>query len=815
VLLVLVFVGPALCAQEAELPEHDLNRPVVFGAAEVFYPYSYRDKSDGKIKGFAVDLVDALAEAVDVRVQRVPLLNTQFGDALRTGRIDAIQFWSETAERRTWAEFSVPILRFETVVVVRKDDGPIRALADLEGRRVAVGQRGTVGERYILEKQPGAIRVYTETSEEFLRMLSAGGCDAAVMSRLTALSMIDWLGLKNLRVLDARLPGNDYDVRYCFAVRKGDSLLLARLNEGLAILHRRGTYDDIYQRWFGRYEKRSYSPLEVVSYVAAALALACAVATWGFLAQRRLSRRIARQAAELAEQRSILAALHEKHPLATLVLEVAAPGKAVLVSLNPEAARLFGLDASAVVGKDLSELALSPEARLLLEDAVARSRSSAHFEPVETQLRATQQFIETTLVPLGPTEAGGQRLCVLSADITKRRLMDQEVAQSRRLRALGELVGGIAHEFNNLLTPIIGTTQMLQLDRAADRELQAELEVTAQAAKRAAELTRRLLTFGRKGDEEARSIRLADAVVNCFALVRPMVDRRIVWEVDVPPDLPPVFFNPTDLNQIVINLVLNARDTLVDRLGLDRGPAAGWTPCLRVIGAALPASAHPAPPRAGGRELAGWSVITVEDNGMGIAPENIDRIFEPFFTTKEVGKGTGLGLATVWHLVNDAGGFVTVESAVGEGTKIRVTLPRWKGVEDDTIELSGPISTQAPASQRCVLLVEDEQLVARTAIAVLERFGHVVTHLLDGAEAWSRLSGGNTSFDVLLLDVNMPRMNGVELVRRVRGRGFPGRIVVMSGRVGEEEMNAMRELRVDRVLTKPFSAGDLVDAVRG
>jgi signal transduction histidine kinase/ActR/RegA family two-component response regulator len=807
---VMAGVSPAGRTQEVFQRERDLNQPIVVAVSEVFFPYSYRD-TDGHLKGFAHDLLDAAARAVNLKLQRVPIDNREMVEVFRRGDIDLSQFWSETAERRAWADFSVPILRFETVIVVRKDDERIRQLSDLKGKRIAVGQRGNVGWRYVVTEQPEAIPVFTDTSEQFLRQISAGQLDAAAMSRLTAISMIDRFGLKNLTVLDDRIPGDAYDVRYCFAVRKGDALLLSRLNEALAVLHRTGEFDAIYARWFGRYELRTFKPVEVVSYVAAALALASLAATWGFMRQRTLSRRVAKQAAELAEQRSLLAALHEKHPVATVVLEVAAEGVPMLVSVNSEAARLFSLDAATMLPRPLDQVALGQPWSLYLEEVVQQWRKTGEGRQWEARIAATQQLLESALISLGHAESGAHRLCVLSNDVTKRRMMDREIAQSRRLRALGELVGGIAHEFNNLLTPIMLTTSHARLHSGLDAELKTHFTVIDDAARRAAELTRRLLTFGRKSDERVKPVRVGGVVENCFALLRPTVDRRIVWSCDIPNRLGPVHFNPTDLNQIVFNLVINARDALLEKL--DGAHDLSWTPQLRV--SAIEATGEAEPPRraAPGAEPVEWLRLTVEDNGVGIAPEIIDRIFEPFFTTKEVGQGTGLGLATVWHLVTEAGGDITVESKLGEGTKLHVFLPC--AAQAPTAVTVSPFEPAASGNPRkCrVLLVEDEPLVARTTIAVLERAGHIVSHQPDGAEAWGHFMSRPHSFDLVLADVNMPRLNGVDLVRRLREARFGGRIVMMGGRVTEEERRALLALNVDRIVAKPFAAPDLLAAV--
>ncbi|HVU32878.1 MAG TPA: transporter substrate-binding domain-containing protein [Opitutaceae bacterium] len=819
-----VLLAGRAAATPVEGALRDLSRPIIVATSDVYYPYQFRD-SDGQLKGFADDVTDAVARAMNLPLRRVVVANSAMADSLRTGRVDVIQFWGETEARHAWADFSVPIARFETVAVVRTNDRRIRTLADLAGKRVAVGQPGTVGYNYLVAEQPRAIPVYSDTTEAFLREVSTGRIDAAVMSRLTAASMIDRFHLDNLQVLGDRIKGDAYDVRYCFTVRKGDSLLLARLNEGLAIINRTGEFDRIYRRWFGRYEKRTFSPFEVVSYVAAALALACAAITWMFVRQRTLSRRVARQAAELAEQRSLLAALYDKHPLATVIVEVTRDGEVVLVSVNAEAVRLFRLDPAVPVGRELRDLPVPDEFRGCIGDAVRRWREPAGPRNWEAKLAGGQVLVEAAWVPLGETETGGHRLCVLAGDVTRRRLVEHELAQSRRLRALGELVGGIAHEFNNLLTPILVTTSQARTQRVVPSSPQAEFAVIENAARRAAELTKRLLTFGRKHDERPSAVQLSEAVENCFALLRSTVDRRVEWALRVAPGLAPLQANPTDLNQIVFNLVINARDTLLEKLQQQHDGA--WTPRLTVWIEELPGESRTsnqalriarAPSAAGGgagREPLGWQKLTVEDNGLGIAPEVIDRVFEPFFTTKDTGQGTGLGLATVWHLVTELGGDVAIESRPGEGTRFIVMLPRWPLDVAQPRVASGQPAAATAAKRLSILLAEDDPLVTRAALAVLERAAHVVTHCADGADAWSRLADDPSRFDLLLLDLNMPRLNGIDLIRRVRSGVFGGAIAVMSGRISDEERRCLAGLRVDRIITKPFGAGDLIEAVRG
>jgi len=804
-LMIWLLAAPISRAEEQEsVEERDLTIPISIGSQSEFYPYSFVDDK-GVLNGFAIDLADAVAREMKLTVKWQSLANADPFNALHSGRVDAVALWAETKARRSFADFSVPVLRFETAIVVRKDTKDILSANDLKGRKVGVGHAGTVGELYVIERQPEAIRLYSATTEEQLRLLSEGGCDAVVMSRLTAVSVIDRFHLKNLKTLEGV---RGYDVRYCMSVRKGDALLLARFNEGLAILHRTGEFDEIYQKWFSRYEKRELTPLQIFSYVVAALTLVCAGAMWGFFRQRTLLGRIEKQAAELTEQRSLLAALYDKHPLATVIFDVPARGAAKIVSLNQEAILLFGIKKSDCAGRALDELNLNKEMQSYLEEVITRYRVSGGAERWEVQLPLSRRLLEVATMPLG-LQGDNNRICILSNDITKRRLMDQEIAKSRRLRALGELVGGIAHEFNNLLTPILATASLLRSSRQPAVVSNDELNIIDQAAMRAADLTKRLLAFGRKTDDPARTVRLSEAVANCEALLKTMIDRRIEWVNELPSDLPPVAFNPTDFNQIVFNLVLNARDTLLEKLSRHADPA--WKPRMRISVKELPSGFRPPRPGVSLDGVTAWQKFTVEDNGMGIPHEIIDRIFEPFYTTKEVGKGTGLGLSMVWHQVMDSGGDLEVDSRLGEGTAFHVYLPRRESRAPVAAQKKPEAaSTPLKAAAGRVLIVEDEPLIASTTAKILERLGHTVTKQGDGSKAWEDISAGVDRYDLLLVDLSMPQMNGIDLVRHVRTLPYKGRIVVMSGRISDGDLRTLKELRVDRLLSKPFTTEQLI-----
>jgi CheY-like chemotaxis protein len=319
-----------------------------------------------------------------------------------------------------------------------------------------------------------------------------------------------------------------------------------------------------------------------------------------------------------------------------------------------------------------------------------------------------------------------------------------------------------------------------------------------------------LLTFGRKADQRLEQLMLATVVNNCFALLRLTMDRRIQWQQAVPPDLPPLYFSATDLNQIILNLAINARDTLIEKINTDHSD---WTPFIRVEAAYLQAeSIGPVDPTRSHRQVHGWQRFTIRDNGMGMPPEIKERIFEPFFTTKDVGQGTGLGLATVWHLVTAVSGKIEVESTRGEGTAFHVYLPML-AVPTASAPAESPKRT-AETSPARIFLADDDAMVAGAVTTALKRAGHTITHFPDGALAWQFLQDHPDDFDLLILDVNMPGMDGIELASRVRAAGlYKGKIMIASGRLGSDDLEQIAVARVDCVLNKPFDIAELLGAV--
>jgi len=783
------------------------RQPLVVGVTVDSYPYGFLDK-DGQPTGFSSDILDALARVMNLKIKRVAAPGRDIQERFRLGEFDMLQILSQTADRENYADFSVPFLTLQGTIYIQKHDSPIRRLEDFNDRKFAIIGARSIAEKFLRDRQLRVIPVVVSSSDAALRLVDQGEVAGTFISQLTALSVIERNHIQNVAMFAE--PFTDYDIRHCYAVHKGDAALLARLNEGLSILRRNGEFDVIYRRWFGRLDSPLITRERVIYYTVALLALGLLATLAAYLRQRTLHRRIALQAAELASQQTLLRALYDNIPLTICVLEEEPRGGYRILIFNRQAEATLGVAPQTAVGRRLEELPLDPEFAGLLQEMLKNIQAPAGLQRVEQRLAIARKHLVVMLVPLGHSPRGGARFCLLAEDITERRNLDEEVAQSRKLRAVGELVGGIAHEFNNLLTPILLQVGEIQLDWPGDQRLSQAVGLIATTVQRASELTRRLLTFGRKTEPQLEEVRLAAALDSCFALLRLTVDRRIQWVNTVSPSLPPLYFNSTDLNQIIVNLIINARDTLMDKL--TTAGSSDWVPSIQVDAVHLPVDALRPIPGAMTAPLLGWERLTIRDNGMGIAPNVQERMFEPFFTTKDVGRGTGLGLATVWHLVHVAGGRIEVESTPGQGTAFQVYLPIFSAPQAAKPALRPTAALGRPAR---VFVAEDDELVAQTILSVLKRDGHAVHREPNGTAAWRELETDPDRYDLLVLDVNMPGMSGIDLVQRVRSAGhYHGAIMIVSGRLTSDELEQLAAAQVTAVLNKPFEIAEFLAMAR-
>jgi signal transduction histidine kinase/CheY-like chemotaxis protein len=379
--------------------------------------------------------------------------------------------------------------------------------------------------------------------------------------------------------------------------------------------------------------------------------------------------------------------------------------------------------------------------------------------------------------------------------------LEHQLAQSQRLEGLGQLAGGVAHDFNNLLAVILNYTEFVRDALPDDSAVREDLEEIRRAAERAAGLTRRLLIFARREDTKPEVLDLNGVVAGLEALLRRTIGEHIELVTVLAPDLPSVAADHGQLDQVLINLAINARDAM---------PAGG-----RIVIETAQAVVDEEYARSEPHVVPGRYVrITVSDTGEGMSPEVAARALEPFFTTKPPGQGTGLGLATVYGIVTKAGGNVRIYSEQGHGTLVAVQLPVVEGIVGVEPEPADEMAPRPRPSGR-ILLVEDEPAVLLAAVRILSGAGYTVDAASDPSSAIGTLDDASKGIDLLLTDLVMPGLSGLELAEHAR-RVRPGLPVVFMTGYSREFVNRQGAVPEERpVLQKPFTRALLLDAVRG
>lgn len=374
--------------------------------------------------------------------------------------------------------------------------------------------------------------------------------------------------------------------------------------------------------------------------------------------------------------------------------------------------------------------------------------------------------------------------------------MEEQLRQATKMEAIGQLAGGMAHDFNNILTVVLGSAELMLHDRSLAPKHRALVDRILRASQRAAGLTRQLLAFSRKQVLSMVVLEPNAVVKDMASMLEPLLGEDVALELDLAGDAGCARADRTQLEQVLLNLAVNARDAM---------PAGGtFTVRTAKVGPDALGEAPLAPADA-------YVMIEARDTGAGMTPDVQARIFDPFFTTKPQGAGTGLGLSTVYGIVRQSGGVIRVESAPGKGATFRIFLPR---IEARPARAAAEHALP-PARKRkaTVLLVEDEVDVREFVAQTLATHGYRVLVARDGEEALTLSCEHDGRIDLLLTDVVMPRMRGSEVARRVLSHRPETGVIFMSGYVGEAPQSADWQPPPGAFLTKPFSIALLLHEV--
>jgi two-component system cell cycle sensor histidine kinase/response regulator CckA len=458
----------------------------------------------------------------------------------------------------------------------------------------------------------------------------------------------------------------------------------------------------------------------------------------------------------------------------------------------------------------LVEAAFWAEERLHPEDRPAEVAAFRSFLAGETErlsLDARVKHTSGTWIDVAAfakavhRDKNGQATHVIGVlmDVTDRRLLEEQLRHAQKMDAIGRLAGGVAHDFNNLLTAILSFTRFAMKAVEPDSRPYQDMEEVLKAGKRAEALTGQLLAFSRRKPISPQQVDVNDLITNLEKMLARLVGESIRLETHLDPKIGSIRMDPGSLEQVIVNLAVNARDAM---------PKGGRL-CIQTTNVVYDEEATNGEPH---QLPKGRCVeIRVSDEGTGMDDGTLQRIFEPFFTTKDVGSGTGLGLATCYGIVQQAGGSISVESQLGEGSTFRVTLPT-------TIEGTRALDSEPPSQRvrgrETVLVVEDEEPLRRLTVRTLAELGYRVIQAKNGADALSSYGAVATEIDLLVTDVIMPEVGGPTLAKRLLERNPKLRVLFVSGYApAKMENDGLLDLGVT-LLEKPFTPEQLASYVR-
>jgi len=478
---------------------------------------------------------------------------------------------------------------------------------------------------------------------------------------------------------------------------------------------------------------------------------------------------------------------------------------AVLMS-NPAFDRLAPSTLAEAKGASRKTLldAVAERDRAAVEAAIREAHEGRDvIVPVEAALEGDPQRSARFYISAPESQTGSDAAAMLFAiDTTEQRTLQESFAQSQKMQAIGQLAGGVAHDFNNVLTAIIGYSDLLLANhRPTDPSFQDIMQIK-QNANRAAGLVRQLLAFSRRQTLRPQVIQLGEVISDLYNLLARLVGETIKLEVVYGRDLWLVRADLNQFEQVVVNLVVNARDAIKDG-GQIFIRTRNVTPeeCARYNEKALP--------------VGEYVLVEVEDSGHGIPADVLDKIFEPFFTTKEIGKGTGLGLSMVYGIVKQTGGFVFCESEVGKGTTFRVFLPRHiRGEAEETAKKEVAKPAADLTGRGAILLVEDEEAVRAFASRALASRGYTVLQAESGVDALRVVEENKGQIDLIVSDVIMPEMDGPTMLIELRKRGVQAKIVFVSGYADDAFAKSLPEGQEFLFLPKPFTLKQLIETVK-
>lgn len=798
--LVLFVNGAIVASADLLSPQErawlDAHGPLRYAPDPAFPPFEFF-REDGTLAGATPELLDILARNLGTQIQVVRYSSwTDVLQGMKRGEADLLGTITRTPEREQFLLFTRPYLEVPFVLFLNRDiPSDVRLEAIVSNRLGVVDSVGA--HSWLRQHHPGIAPILLQSAREGLMLLSIGQLDGLVETLPVGAQIISDLGLNSIHVSPNVLSTEPQHL----AVALTNQVLLSILQKGLDSIP---APDEarVLRHWMGFeiMQTPSLLPKWARRLLWAVGALVVLLVAWIVSLRRMVALRTYALSASENRYRTLL----ENLPQMIFLKDA----QSVFVSCNERFANDLDIESEQIAGKTDFDFFPPHLAELYRADdqEVMRTRSVREVDE-EYMHKGQYRTIHTVKTPV--FDEGGEVRGVLGIfwDVSEQRQheaararLELQLRQSQKMEAVGRLAGGVAHDFNNILTVILGNTNLLSDDPTLTPETRETAQQIAEAAGRAADLTRQLLMFSRRQMVEMRVLNLNEIIKRMQPILEPLTRDRVTLKLQLQDELPSVSADANMMEQVVLNLALNARDAM---------PGGGCvTICTRGenIPSAPTLSESDRPPGS-------YVVLEVEDTGHGMDEETKAHLFEPFFTTKSVGQGTGLGLASVYGIIQQHLGWIDVDSEPGKGSRFSVYLPTAAVAADNppVPRQDGPL----PRGNEFVLVVEDETPLRRMTSSALVRLGYRVREASTGDEAmllWPEIGG---DVQLLLSDVVMPgQLSGLTLARELR-KLKPNLTLILCSGYSEDVLFQTEDMPLGvRFLPKPYDIRTLATVVR-
>jgi two-component system cell cycle sensor histidine kinase/response regulator CckA len=466
---------------------------------------------------------------------------------------------------------------------------------------------------------------------------------------------------------------------------------------------------------------------------------------------------------------------------------------------NKGAERMYGWAADEASGRKVTDVLRSKGPGRIYEiEAALESEGKWKAEERQQTKQGAEIIVESRWTLVENQYGQPDYVLIINTDVSEQRRTEQHLFRAQRMESIGTLAGGIAHDLNNILSPILMGVDMMRLNEP-DAATERWLSIIGENAQRGADLVKQVLTFARGMEGEKIPVQVKHVVKDIISVLRETLPKTITLKQEIETDLWTIAADPTQIHQVIMNVCINARDAMPD------GGELSITAQNYQIDenySRLNLDARPGP----------YLLVTIADTGVGMDTETAARIFDPFFTTKAIGHGTGLGLATSMAIVKGHGGFINVYSEPAKGTKFSIYLPA--DVTSSAVRKDATADYTAGAGE-LILVIDDEPNILTITAAALERFGYKVTTAASGVDAVGIVSKSKDPVAAVITDMAMPNMDGPATIRAIKAVDADMKIVAMSGLMSTEQAAELEALGVRSLLSKPFTAETLLATIAG